>query len=72
MGVFVVFSLIVSLESTLFKIDRGRIWDKYCGGSNILAVTVGHSYVRRLGVYAVNNNTPNLRLDREQFSVEIR
>lgn len=28
--------------------------------------------MRRLGVYAVDNNIPNLRLDREQFSVEIR
>lgn len=28
--------------------------------------------MRRLGVNAVDNNIPNLRLDREQFSVEIR
>lgn len=71
MDVFVVFSLFVSLESTLFRIYRGRIWDKYGGGSNMLAVTVGDSYVRRLGVCAVNNNIPNLRLEREQFSMEI-
>lgn len=32
-----------------------------------LAVIVGHSYVRRLGVYAVDSNIPKL-----QFSVEIR
>lgn len=66
-----VFMLVVSFESSLFNIYRGRDWDKYGGGS-CLAVIVGHSYVRQLWVYAVDNNIPNLRLDREQFSVEIR
>lgn len=41
-------------------------------GPTCLAVIVGYSYVRRLGVFAVDNNISNLRLDREQFSVEIR
>lgn len=38
----------------------------------ISVAIVGHSYVRRLKVYAAQQNIPNLRLDTDKFFVSIR
>lgn len=42
------------------------------GDPTCSAVLVGHVFVRRLGVYAVEHKILNLRLDIKQFPVELR